>query len=179
MKKDREDYRLYRIWGDMNYRCNTPTCRAYKNYGARGISVCEKWRKYQGFKEDVWESYRDHVMKYGEKQTTIDRIDVNGNYCPDNCKWSSYSEQNINQRKKLYYVGIRLSDNFKVLFKNRTEFCQKNNFVNSKVVDCIYGRVAKYKGWQFRKATDEEIGSMSLYEGPPLSQKLSKFNNGM
>ena len=54
MKKDREDYRFFRIWGDMNYRCNTPTCRAYKNYGARGIKVCNKWRHYQGFKEDMW-----------------------------------------------------------------------------------------------------------------------------
>ena len=177
MKKDREDYRFYRIWGDMNYRCNTPTCKAYKNYGARGISVCDKWRHYNGFKEDMWETYKEHVARYGEKQTTLDRIDVNGNYTPENCKWSNYTEQCINKRDKLYYVGIRLSDNYKVLFNNRTEFCKKNNFVNSKIVQCIYGKVAVYKGWSFRVATEDEIKTMTIYDGPCLSEKLEKFDS--
>lgn len=176
MKKDREDYRFYRIWGDMKYRCNTPTCKAYKNYGARGIKVCNKWLLYNGFKEDMWESYRRHVEKYGEKQTTIDRIDVNKGYSLENCKWSTYSEQSIHQRRKLYYIGIRLIDNFKVLFNNRTAFCVNNNFANSKVVECIYGKTKAYKGWVFRIATSDEIKSMKVYSGPCLSEKLEKFN---
>ena len=177
MKKDREDYRFYRIWGDMNYRCNTPTCKAYKNYGARGISVCDKWRHYNGFKEDMWETYKEHVARYGEKQTTLDRIDVNGNYTSENCKWSNYTEQRINTRDKLYYVGIRLSDNYKVLFNNKTEFCKKNNFVNHKIVACIYGKAAVYKGWSFRLATRDEIKTMTIYDGPCLSEKLEKFDS--
>ena len=156
MKKDREDYRFFRIWGDMNYRCNTPTCRAYKNYGARGIKVCDKWRHYQGFKEDMWESYLDHLEKFGEKQTTLDRINVDGNNSKENCKWSTYTEQRLNTRDKLYYIGERISDNYKVLFNNMTEFCKNNGLYRSGVGRCLYEGQESHKGWTFHIATKEE-----------------------
>ena len=165
MKKDREDYRFFRIWGDMNYRCNTPTCHAYKNYGARGIRVCEKWRKYQGFKEDMWETYLEHVNKYGERQTTLDRIDTNGNYCLGNCKWSTYKEQRLNTRDKLYYIGERLSDNYKVLFNNMTEFSKNNNFQRSGIGKCLYSGQQSHKGWSFHIASDLERKEFQVNNG--------------
>lgn len=83
--------RPYQIWDCMKQRCLNPKSNNYKNYGERGVSVCEKWMTFEGFWEDMQEGYSEHL--------SIDRIDVSGNYCKDNCKWSTYSEQGYNKRK--------------------------------------------------------------------------------
>ena len=85
--------RLYRIWTGMRNRCNNPNNHNYVYYGSRGISVCEEWDDYLTFK--IWalkNGYNDNL--------TIDRIDVNGNYTPHNCRWITQSEQCKNKRKK-------------------------------------------------------------------------------
>lgn len=82
--------RFYRIWKDMNTRCNNPNYRLYKNYGGRGISICDRWEHFENFKEDMYPTY--------DEKLSIDRIDNNGNYCKENCKWSTDVEQNRNRR---------------------------------------------------------------------------------
>lgn len=84
--------RLYEIWTGMRNRCNNPNNHNYDCYGGRGISVCERWSNYLNFKE--W------ALKNGYKEDlTIDRIDVDGNYEPDNCRWVTRKEQMSNTRK--------------------------------------------------------------------------------
>lgn len=89
--------RFYTIWNAMRMRCYNKNGHNYKYYGGKGISVDKKWNKFTGFFDDMYEPYQEHVTKYREKNTTIDRIDNNLNYCKSNCKWSTLKEQANNK----------------------------------------------------------------------------------
>lgn len=93
--------RLHRIWLGMKDRCNNPNNPRYSDYGGRGICVCDNWNC-------SYESFRDWSLLNGyEQHLSIDRIDVDGNYEPQNCKWSTNKEQQNNMRtnKLLTYKG--------------------------------------------------------------------------
>ncbi len=85
--------RIYRSWNAMKDRCLNFNNKYYKHYGGRGIKVCDKWLKFEGFYEDMRDEYDDNL--------TIERIDVNGNYCKENCTWIPLNKQSQNRRKHL------------------------------------------------------------------------------
>lgn len=97
--------KFYTTWNSIHNRCNNPSQESYKNYGGRGIIVCDRWSDFSNFYDDLYDSYLDHVEKYGASDTTIDRVDVNGNYEPLNVKWSTHSEQALNRRNNRRYVS--------------------------------------------------------------------------
>lgn len=92
--------RLYNVWLGMRKRCFNPNEAAYPNYGGRGITVCEEWRDFGAFRDWALNAGYDENAKRGE--CTIDRIDVNGNYEPSNCRWVDMKIQRQNQRPLLY-----------------------------------------------------------------------------
>jgi hypothetical protein len=84
----------------MKERCNNPHHKSYQYYGGRGIAVCEAWGAFKGFQDWAFANgYEDGL--------TIDRIDVNGNYCPENCKWATQKEQvnNARSNRRIEYNG--------------------------------------------------------------------------
>lgn len=87
---------IYRRWVNMKNRCYCPKDKKYKHYGGRGIKVCREWLDFDGF-------YRD--MGDPPPGMTLDRIDVDGNYCKDNCRWTSYTEQNCNQQVRINNIS--------------------------------------------------------------------------
>lgn len=97
--------RLCKVWNGMHRRCENPKATSYERYGGRGIKVCDAWSGKDGFM-----AFREWALANGYKEgLTIDRIDVNGWYSPDNCRWATYKEQNNNQ-----------TDNHWVTYKGKT-----------------------------------------------------------
>lgn len=106
--------RVYNIWKGMKERCYTVTATKYKNYGANGIRVCPEW-------EHDPKAFCDWAMANGyADDLTIDRIDVHGDYSPQNCRWINLTEQANNR-----------TNNVRILHEGKmvtlAEFCRLNN----------------------------------------------------
>lgn len=126
--------RLYECWHAMKKRCLNKHSAKYINYGGRGITICEEWKNdYVSF--SVWakqNGYNDSL--------TLDRIDVNGNYCPENCRWADRKTQQRNKR-----------NNRNITFNGETHTLIEWSEITGINQSTISGRLDKY-GWSVEKA---------------------------
>ena len=102
LHKPHGDYytRLYWVWCSMKKRCYDKNHPTYRNYGRRGIKVCEEWKHdFKVFRE--WALQSGYVAGHGRGECSLDRIDVNGDYCPENCRWVSMKVQQNNRRNNV------------------------------------------------------------------------------
>lgn len=128
--------RLYRIWAHMVWRCENPNCAMYEHYGGRGIRVCEEWRT-------SFESFSSWAKNNGYNDTlSIDRIDVNGDYEPLNCRWISIVEQQGNKRNNHYLT-----------FDGRTATIAEWSRITGIKAATIQMRIKK--GWDAERALTE------------------------
>lgn len=140
-KHGMEKTRFYRIWHGMKGRClNFKDKEKYKRYGGRGIKVCDRWLKFENFRDDMYQSYLEHVNKFGEKKTTIDRIDNNGNYNEENCRWATCKEQLYNMRK-----------NHLINYNNKIQILKELSIIHNINYEKLWQRVVQLK-WPIERA---------------------------
>lgn len=124
--------RIFNVYRDMINRCYDPNDVSYIHYGARGITVCDEWLGDKGVKEFCKWSYENRYDENAPRgQCTLDRIDPNGNYCPENCRWVSMSVQANNKRNNNYYTIDGVT-------KTLSEWCRE---YGNLCVQSVYGRL--------------------------------------
>jgi len=95
--------KIYWRWHGMKNRCNNPKQSGYKDYGGRGIRVCIEWNDFINFYNDMFATYQEGLI--------LDRINNDGDYCKENCRWTSYStsqqnKRNMRKNKTSHYTGV-------------------------------------------------------------------------
>lgn len=123
-KNEMRGTRFYKIWENIKARCG-------KRKDYINVFLCDRWKIFDNFKEDMYPSYLEHMGTYGEKQTTIDRIDVYGNYEPSNCRWATFKVQSRNRKGSVSYNGENAHDASMRLTNGRN-----SNLVYSRINFC-------------------------------------------
>lgn len=133
---------IYIVWCSMIQRCTNPKNPHYKDYGGRGITICQRWFEFENFYKDMGDR---------PKEKTLDRKNNNGNYTPKNCKWSTQKEQSNNQRT-----------NRLITFKNKTltlsQWADRLN-IKAKVIG---DRINKLR-WSIEKAFTTPVRKRSTH----------------
>lgn len=149
--------RLYRTWCKMKDRCNNPNIEHYPEYGGRGIKVCDEWKNsFENFRD--WAYSVGYDEKLSGKEQSIDRIDVNGNYEPSNCRWVTHKEQTRNKTNTIYmhYKGGKVPI---------SAFCEENGITYEHFVIRNLERGLKAEEmlriWKFRQGEHEGYYSLS------------------
>ncbi len=130
--------RLYSLWNGIKARCFYPKHKEFNNYGGRGISICKEWLDFNVFREWAYtKGYRDDL--------TIERIDVNKDYCPENCTWISKAQQAWNKTSTV-----------KVLYKDRLLTIQELAQETGVDKNLLRSRIRQQK-WSVEKAVTEPL----------------------
>ena len=109
---NKKDHPLYQTWKSMKQRCSNPNSPDYPNYGGRGIEVCDEWK-------NDFEMFVYHLGPKPSPEHTLDRVDNDWHYCPENCRWATKAEQQRNSRRSLNAKGYKKtpSGNYQAQFQ--------------------------------------------------------------
>ena len=136
------------IWSSMLGRCKNKNNKAYKNYGARGIVVCDEWQTFINFKEDMYESYITHIEIFGKKNTSIERTNNNEGYSKENCMWATNKEQASNTRKNKLYKATHI-DGEVIYSRNISAFARNKPVSSGTIINCLKNGKRTKSGWSF------------------------------
>ena len=135
---NKSNTKLYRVWATMRGRCRSQSYSGFRHYGGRGISVCTEW-------EDNFQSFYDWAISAGYREgLSIDRIDTNGNYEPQNCRWVSKTTQANNKR-----TNVKIEYNGEVHTVAEWASIFGLNYIT------LWMRLKR--GWDFEKAISKEV----------------------
>ena len=138
----------YHSWEAMIQRCENPNNSRYKDWGGRGIKVCERWHDFRNFFADMG------VRSFG---LMLDRINNDGNYEPGNCRWATQKEQNNNKRSNSC-CGVRPQHWFRAWHKdkicqlisnNQNKFAKQHSLSLGNINQCLHEKRKQHKGWTF------------------------------
>lgn len=154
----------YRSWAHMKDRCYNKNDQAYKYYGARGITVCPRWKN----------SFENFITDMGFRPSasySIDRINNNGDYEQGNCRWATHFVQMANRRTNLWFYAIS-PEGLRFKSKCQSQFARDHGLFGSGISRCISGQQESYKGWQFKAALKSgEVPGCHLEQGQSVRKR--------
>ena len=141
--------KFYKMWQGMKARCSNPNLKDYKNYGGRGITYDIKWENFLEFKKDMYLKYLYANKHLKMINPSIERVDVNGNYCKENCCFIELKNQLKNTRNVREFIATS-PEGINTKEKNVAEFSDKHGLNSSHIYECLDGKAEQHKGWRFK-----------------------------
>ena len=140
--------RFHSIWCGIRQRTTNPKTEHWDCYGGRGINS-DAFENFIDFYDTMYPSYLKAIEKYGDESiVSIDRINTNGNYEPENCRWISLTEQKENMRKSRWFKAI--SPEGEVFeSRNQSRFAREHHLSDKQINACLTGRFKTHYGWKF------------------------------
>lgn len=149
------DHPHYKRWLNMVHRCYNENFTQYHDYGGRGIQICDRWLVLKNYIEDV----KDLPGYNDPEKPTIDRIDNNGSYTPENCRWASRKKQAANKRvpKNQRKFAAISPDGCTYVFRNQANFAGAFDLCDRGINKCLHKRQKTHKKWRFWFLANKQV----------------------